>query len=164
MTQTTVVKERWNSLSPTHTHPPSLSVFSQASGEVGHSIAFSVTWHESNASCVEIQAVPPVVEASLCVRQKEVVSRLPLVCMHDQHFQIRPSDLNHRHTRQQAALLAVRNDWGRPDWKLGVRVSKREHFSSCAAASSWGAQRCCLLQTQTQGSEVCFGDAQIFKF
>lgn len=91
----------------------SLSVFAQA-GEVGHSIAFSVTRHESNASCVKIQAVPPVVEASLCGRQKEVVLWLPLVCMHDQHFQIRPSDVNHRHTWQPAALLAVTNDWGRP--------------------------------------------------
>lgn len=27
-------------------------------GEVGHSIAFNVTWHESNASSMEIQAVP----------------------------------------------------------------------------------------------------------
>lgn len=26
--------------------------------ELGHSIAFSVTWHESNASSMEIQAVP----------------------------------------------------------------------------------------------------------
>lgn len=30
----------------------------EAFWEVGHSIAFSVTWHESNASSMEIQAVP----------------------------------------------------------------------------------------------------------
>lgn len=30
----------------------------EAVWEVGHSIAFSVTWHESNASSMEIQAVP----------------------------------------------------------------------------------------------------------
>lgn len=71
---------------------------SLCTGEVGHSIAFCVTRHESNASCEEIQAVPPVVEASLCGRQKEVVSWLPLVCMHDHHFQIRPSDVNCRTT------------------------------------------------------------------
>lgn len=52
---------------------------------------------------MEIQAVPPLVQMLLCGRQKMVVSEHPRVCTHDQHFEIRPSDLNLRLRSAQKA-------------------------------------------------------------
>lgn len=47
--------------------------------------------------------LPSGSNAIVC-QTKGMVSQQPLVCMHDQHFQIRPSDLNLRfHSAQKAA-------------------------------------------------------------
>ena len=99
---------------------------------------------------------------AIVCQTKGMVSQQPLVCMHDQHFQIRPLDLNLRfHSAQKAAGSFVSGEklLGMSKPKSSRNVSKQEFWlwvlHGSSAAKSRGVLFTDVLKHVRLASVVC---------